>query len=119
MGRSQKREPERITSEDVQAITGLTLRTVQNLADRRIIPSAAKLGGRWMFDEQSVRRWIRLKEAEECEAQKNPTTPTIISTGSKVWHTSRSKSEENKYEKAFEQQFGRRRGKPGTKGSRN
>jgi predicted DNA-binding transcriptional regulator AlpA len=61
--RSATEPPERIQGRAVAAITGLTVRTVQLLSIQGRIPSAAKLGGRWTYDEMRVRQWIKREEA--------------------------------------------------------
>jgi hypothetical protein len=59
--------PDRILSDEVRQLTGLPLRTVQALAERGKIPSAAKLCGRWTFNRIDVQRWIAEKEGEACQ----------------------------------------------------
>jgi predicted DNA-binding transcriptional regulator AlpA len=117
MGETARREPERIRALDVAVITGLKLRTVQNLAARRTIPSAAKLGRCWTFDESVVRRWIRLKEEEECELLEKELTPIETSIRSGKHGISKCRSTAIQSARAYEQLFSRKRGHSATNGS--
>jgi hypothetical protein len=54
--------PERIRSRDAARITGLSLRTIQEMSARSEIPGAALLGSRWTYDEAKLRRWIQARE---------------------------------------------------------
>jgi len=59
---------ERIGTEEVCRITGLALRTIQEMAARGEIPSAARIGRRkWSFDPVKIRAWVRAKEAQACQ----------------------------------------------------
>ena len=58
--------PDRIRPPAVVELTGLSLRQVQNLACRGMIPGAAKLGSVWTFDALKLRRWIREQEDAAC-----------------------------------------------------
>lgn len=55
---------ERIQSPAAARILGLNLRTLQNLAGRGEIPSAAKIGRCWTYDEMVLRHWLKKKEGE-------------------------------------------------------
>ena len=55
---------ERIRARRVAEITGLSLRSVQASAIRGEIPSAAKFGKTWTFNERAVREWVAAKEKE-------------------------------------------------------
>ena len=55
-------KPERIRCENVAAIIGAPLRTVQVMAARGELPSAAKIGRRWSFNEDAIRAWLKQKE---------------------------------------------------------
>lgn len=59
--------PERVGVAEAMRATGLSKRTVQNLAAKGMIPGAAKLGGLWTFDRIKLRRWIAAKEGEACQ----------------------------------------------------
>ena len=54
---------ERIRARKVVEITSLSLRQVQEMSARGLIPSAAKLGSVWTYNEAAIRKWVR--EAEE------------------------------------------------------
>ncbi|WP_120299945.1 helix-turn-helix domain-containing protein [Sphingomonas sp. PP-CC-1A-547] len=52
---------------DARAITGLSYRTIQDLASRGAIPGASKPSGRWMFVVADLRRWsTRVNRAAAC-----------------------------------------------------
>lgn len=67
--------PERCKVPTAVAITGLSTRTIQNLAAQGKIPGAAKLAGQWTFDLARLRRWVRQLEGETA-CRGNPTTST-------------------------------------------
>lgn len=52
-------EIERVSIADAVQISGLKMRTLQNLAAQGAIPGAAKPAGRWTFDVVQLRRWAR------------------------------------------------------------
>ncbi len=58
--------PERIQSPRAAEITGLSQRSIQDMAARGELPGAARLGGRWTFDELALRRWIKQQETVAC-----------------------------------------------------
>ena len=60
----ERREAQRGTLEAATAMLGLSTRTVQALAARGEIAGAAKIGRRWTFDLETLRRWIKNKERE-------------------------------------------------------
>lgn len=53
---------ERIRPREVSHITSLSQRKVQELAAAGKLPSAAKLGGVWTFEERAIRAWITQRE---------------------------------------------------------
>ena len=55
-------KPERIQSQNVASILGITPRAVREMALRGDLPSAVLIGGRWTFDEKQVRTWLRVQE---------------------------------------------------------
>ena len=50
---------ERVSISEAVRISGLKMRTLQNLAAQGAIPGAAKPAGRWTFDISQLRRWVR------------------------------------------------------------
>lgn len=56
---------ERVRVTRAAEILGVTIRTVQSLAQRGTIP-AARVGGVWTFDEQKLRAWLSQREIEQC-----------------------------------------------------
>lgn len=71
----------RITSKRVAELTGLSLRNVQAMTQRGLIPGAARFGERvWTYDEEKVAAWITEKEAEMAEvgARTTPRPPPAI-----------------------------------------
>jgi hypothetical protein len=63
---------ERIFIEDVAAILGMPLRSVQTMASRGKIPSAAKLGRRWTFNECAVRSLLQGEEIRWQSEKRQP-----------------------------------------------
>jgi excisionase family DNA binding protein len=61
---------ERIFIEDVAKILGIPARSVQAMAAAGKIPSAAKLGRRWTFNERAVRTFLRNEEIR-CQNEKH------------------------------------------------
>ena len=55
----------------VHDILGSPLRTVQELSARGEIPGAAKLGRRWTFDIEKLRRLVRQRERETWQSGKH------------------------------------------------
>ena len=53
---------ERVGVSQVAQITGMGVRTIQQRAAWGLIPSAAKLGGNWSFDEAAIRLWVGQQE---------------------------------------------------------
>jgi excisionase family DNA binding protein len=66
-----KQKPERIQSPAVARILGVTAKTVCEMAVRGDLPSAARIGRRWTFNEQTIRKWVSQKELEVQTAAKN------------------------------------------------
>lgn len=50
---------ERVSISQAVQISGLKMRTLQNLAAQGVIPGAAKPAGRWTFDIAQLRQWAR------------------------------------------------------------
>lgn len=61
---------ERIRATAAATILGVTVRTVQALAQRGTIP-AARVGGLWTFSEPELRAWLR----EQAECRRNEVEP--------------------------------------------
>jgi excisionase family DNA binding protein len=58
------RSKERITAFEAALILGVPLRTVQALAAHGQLPTAARIGRRWTFNEAALRTFIRNRELE-------------------------------------------------------
>ncbi|MFF9551074.1 helix-turn-helix domain-containing protein [Methylobacterium fujisawaense] len=58
------RAPERVHIGEAAAILGVSIRTVQRLATRRELPSAAKVGRLWTFNEAAIRAWLVEQESK-------------------------------------------------------
>jgi Helix-turn-helix domain len=67
-----RRPIERGASQQAKAILGLPVRTVQDLAARGEIAGAAKLGRRWTFDLEKLRRFVRQRERETWQHANHP-----------------------------------------------
>src|SRR6516225_1669451 len=63
---------ERGSIDQAAAILGLLPRTIQHLAARGQIVGAAKLGRRWTFDLEKLRRFVRDKERQTWHSAKRP-----------------------------------------------
>src|SRR5579871_1628352 len=61
---------ERINVRRVADILGVSIRTVQGMAIRGEIPSAARIRKTWTFRETAVRDWIATLEQETAERAK-------------------------------------------------
>ncbi len=59
---TQQAKSERVGVSQVAQITGMSFRTIQQRAAWGLIPSAAKLGGNWSFDEAAIRLWVQQQE---------------------------------------------------------
>ena len=93
---------ERITIEELAGLLGVPIRTVQAMAARGEIPSAAKFGRRWTFDEARIRVWIKDREGEICR-ERAKTDATSIGEAASGGHGSRSMgpSVEGAYERTM------------------
>lgn len=59
------RIPERVTIGEAAAILGVSIRTVQRLATDRQLPTAAKIGRLWTFNEAAIRAWLVEQESKQ------------------------------------------------------
>ena len=64
MRSNAKPSAERVPIAQAAAILGPPVRTMQDIAARGEIPGAAKIGGRWTFDIEKLRRLVRQRERE-------------------------------------------------------
>jgi excisionase family DNA binding protein len=60
--RSVVMKRERIQSPVVASILGVTTNTVRDMAARGELPTAARIGRRWTFNEAAIRRWLQQQE---------------------------------------------------------
>lgn len=101
--------PERIRAPQVACITGLSARSIQEMAQRGDIPGAAKLGKVWTFDEVAVRAWVKSKEQTVCrEATVSGQTPartTVTSNGGTELPMAVSRSTARSAVEAYEQRI--------------
>lgn len=58
-------ETERVSIAGAVRILGVSARTVQRLANNRELPSAAKIGRLWTFNEQALRTWLVEQETKQ------------------------------------------------------
>jgi hypothetical protein len=61
--------PERIKSAEACAITGLSPRVLQQMAERGEIPGSLKLGARYVFDVTRLRTWLAELEQRQAEGR--------------------------------------------------
>ncbi len=92
---------ERCRTARVADITSLSVRQIQHMAARGLLPSAAKLGNVWTFNEKVIRQWIEEKERETYEK---------ASIGEMAFRVPAFDPEARRYEEAYEQAFGLKRG---------
>jgi excisionase family DNA binding protein len=69
-------KPERIQSPAVARILGVTTKTVQDMAARGELPSAARIGHRWTFNEAKIREFVKARE-DDCQ-QRAPRASAFI-----------------------------------------
>ena len=102
---------ERIRCDAAARILGVTVRSVQALAQRGEIP-AAKVGGVYTFDEHKLRAWLTRKEVEQC-SESEVETCRKGATGAADGSGSARRSTVGSTEKAYEQMMSQlRRGRP-------
>lgn len=100
---------ERVSISQAVQISGLKMRTLQNLAAQGVIPGAAKPAGRWTFDIAQLRQWARQTPENTLPCRKISSFVTA-STGA----VSRSPdvSTANLYMSVLNQRGGRRQRRP-------
>jgi hypothetical protein len=86
---------ERIRVSKASGILGVSVRALQDMAARGEVPSAAKIGRVWTFNEAALRRFVRQKEGE---ASCRKTFTAVAGSGGRE-----SKSADTKYERAYTQ----------------
>ena len=91
-------------------ILGVSVRQVQNMAARGLLPSAAKIGSVWTFRRGAILGYRRQKEGEACQRAAN-----VISIGGTASGTVVSVCVAETLDEAYERALG---GSPGG-GSRN
>ena|SRR4249919_378889 len=88
--------PERVGISEASLIAGIPKRTLQAFAAAGDVPGAGKPKGRWTFDVEMLRRWVRTV---------NGKTPcrTYTSAGASTGRVSRSQGRniEEAYERLF------------------
>ena len=99
---------ERIQTRDAASILGVSAGNVIALACRGELPGAAKIGGRWTFDEKKIRDYIALREAE-CLTRTSIRERAYIGCAPPLTASNA--------EKAYTQTILKMRGKHGTSGS--
>lgn len=71
---------ERVTVHDAVRITGICIRTLQNLAAQGLIPGAAKPAGRWTFDIVLLRKWAQQTPGKPEKWQRTSISEAIPTT---------------------------------------
>ncbi|KAA0113530.1 DNA-binding protein [Methylobacterium sp. P1-11] len=79
---------ERVTIAEAAAILGVSLRVVQRLASKRQLPTAAKVGRLWTFNEAAIRAWLVEQESKP-PCQQIERRPRRAATG-EVAHSGRA-----------------------------
>ena len=88
MSRGTGVERERVTLVETAAILGVPIRTVQRLANNRQLPTAAKIGRLWTFNEAAIRAWLVEQESIQ-PCQRIERKPQRAATG-EVVHSGRA-----------------------------
>lgn len=78
-------------------ILGVSVRQVQNMAARGLLPSAAKMGSVWTFRRGAIQDYRRQKEREACQQAMN-----VISIGALASGTGASVSVDETLDEAYE-----------------
>lgn len=58
--------PRRVPLRQAVLVTGVPLRTLQDMAARGHLPGAVKIGSRWKIDLVKLTQWINQQEAKQC-----------------------------------------------------
>ena len=69
------------------------------MSAKGLVPSAAKLGSAWTYDESTIRRWVGHKESEACQT---------ISTSETEFGMPALNAAGANYDEAYEQLLGLR-----------
>ena len=80
---------ERQSDKGIQApaaafILGVSVRQVQNMAARGLLPSAAKMGSVWTFRRGAILDYRRQKERETCQRAANVISIGEVASGTAV-----------------------------------
>src|SRR5579863_9284604 len=114
------RGSERIQIEAACAIVGVCERTMQGLALRGEMPGAAKIGGRWTFNERVLRAHVRAEEERVCQRKREAGSlvpPRTGASGATTDGMGGSKSMGESIAGAYEQLIQSRRKRSATKTS--
>ena len=79
------------------SILGVSVRQIQNMAARGLLPSAAKIGSVWTFRRGAILDYRRQKEREACQRAAN-----VISIGAAASGTGASVSIDGTLDEAYE-----------------
>lgn len=93
---------ERITIERASGILGLSIRTVQKMAQAGELAGAAKMGRRWTFNEDKLRAYVRNKERQTWQSQKHRQDVTGVKTSSGVAPRSKAKPSDGRFTQAIQ-----------------
>lgn len=105
----------RVQAREVAGILGVTRRTVLNLANKGALPSAAKIGSVWTFDEARIRQYLDDQEAIAAAGKwQRGTSTSAAKSGGCEPPCGAVRSE-----KAFERGISRLLAVSGTPGSKN
>ena len=103
---------ERIQSHQAKSILGISLRAVQDLAARSLLPSAAQYRRSWTFEEKALRSFV----AEREQATRERAKVRVTAEPSKKKPIDRAPS--HRSQAAYEQALGLKPGQPHRKARR-
>jgi excisionase family DNA binding protein len=97
-----RRATERINVDRASGILGLSIRTVQKMAQAGELAGAAKMGRRWTFNEDKLRAYVRNKERQTWQSQKHRQDVTGVKTSSGVAPRSKAKPSDGRFTQAIQ-----------------
>lgn len=59
---NDRTKKERVTVDEASAILGVSARTIQRMTNSGKLPTAAKIGRIWTYNEQALRDWVSSQE---------------------------------------------------------
>ncbi|MFD1488911.1 helix-turn-helix domain-containing protein [Ancylobacter vacuolatus] len=92
---------ERVRAHEAAGILGISVRAVQSLAAKGELPGAAKIGGLWTFDENTLRSWLKAISTPETPAREPRAARPRQAYDPKAWPPLQAKHSAEAYEKVL------------------